>query len=874
MSQWGEVSSKSKKTRSKPKDTVNAAATTDSHSGSTRPSRGGRNVSESGRGGRGRGADRGGRAPRSRPAQPATNGARKEHNLSVPTEESTAWDTTTTTKQGDSESRGHAAAEQPASGPEPTKAAAPPAKTWASMLRQATAPKVAPKPKEPPVQKPTESLEPLPPVESPAPIEAPAAAEPEPEPEPVEAPATEEAPSPSTEATEPATELPPTKDALTESNLEQVNDTSAPAPTDTAASTAADSWAPAPADISSVPTPTSHAPSQTQPPPAVPQPAGFVATPTKPVGRAPHFQRRILDQEEAVRMPGNREVDRAAVQFGAFSLNGTEEDIDGDREEPETRAQPPDDSPIAHPRTSLPPVSQPNAVPESLSQKPAAPAVPAGAPTGIAPDLDGSVQEQQANAPSLAPAAQAQAQQPIAGQGMFSSFVGTNDLYTNGLPYSAQPVAQTAQSFGRFGAQEGAPGFASLNQQGAATISHQQQQYENFQAQQQPAQPPHTSGAFSSAPGDFSSYYTADQQNRAPYNYYGQQYGQQQHQASQGQPEPTAATQQPQPQRAFGGYNQPSQADNLSQYPQSGVGGLHNQSRFGGVATDPQSSGHTTPNPPGQGQGQQQPTGQTSQPQSHAQQNYPYNTHPYFNNPYYHTYYAQAYGQGGYGGAPYGKGGIYGAPYNIPPQAPYDHSSSPAGGFQSSLHRDNNGIGSGLGDYGRVGSAQSGHQGGLGASSFGGMHDTFGRGPSSYQSQAGQGFNAQSQGAGSGSANDDLKPYVDSKTAAGPSPSLGGARPGSATNNAPAGQGGLPPQSNAQMAGYGGYPSHLQQGLHGSSGYGMGGGSGAGQHGNTPYGSYGQGGFGSGGYYGGGGQQQQQQQQQQQRGGWGGNYNH
>lgn len=32
-------------------------------------------------------------------------------------------------------------------------------------------------------------------------------------------------------------------------------------------------------------------------------------------------------------MPGNREVDRAAVQFGAFNLNGSgEEDVDGDRE--------------------------------------------------------------------------------------------------------------------------------------------------------------------------------------------------------------------------------------------------------------------------------------------------------------------------------------------------------------------------------------------------------------------------------------------------------------------------------------------------------------------------------------------------------------
>ena len=71
-------------------------------------------------------------------------------------------------------------------------------------------------------------------------------------------------------------------------------------------------------------------------------------------------------------MPGNRDqVDRAAVQFGAFSLND-EDDIDGDREEPETRPQPPEDSPITHPRTSLPPV-QPAPVPEAYSApKPAA----------------------------------------------------------------------------------------------------------------------------------------------------------------------------------------------------------------------------------------------------------------------------------------------------------------------------------------------------------------------------------------------------------------------------------------------------------------------------------------------------------------------
>src|SRR5690606_22552896 len=120
------------------------------------------------------------------------------------------------------------------------------------------------------------------------------------------------------------------------------------------------------------------------------------------------------------------------------------------------------------------------------------------------------------------------------------------------------------------------------------------------------------------------------------------------------------------------------------------------------------------------------------------------------------------------------------------------------------------------------------------------------------------------------SASDDLKPFGD-KTGSGPSPSLGGARPGSVTAgpNAPANQSGLPPPQASQMGAgaYAGYPNHLQgHGLHGSSAYGMGGTGGANQHGNTPYGSYGQGGFGGsgGGYYGSGQQQHQQHQQQQQ----------
>jgi hypothetical protein len=87
-------------------------------------------------------------------------------------------------------------------------------------------------------------------------------------------------------------------------------------------------------------------------------------------------------------MPGNREVDRAAVQFGAFNLNGSgDEDVDGEREEAETRAQPPQHSPIA-PRATLPPVPAPQqpaaSVPETFPTPKQSAGLPAAAthPTG------------------------------------------------------------------------------------------------------------------------------------------------------------------------------------------------------------------------------------------------------------------------------------------------------------------------------------------------------------------------------------------------------------------------------------------------------------------------------------------------------------
>ncbi|KAK2031767.1 hypothetical protein LX32DRAFT_636990 [Colletotrichum zoysiae] len=842
ISQWGEVTKKAP--RSKAKDSTTAASNIDSST--ARPARGGRNLTDAGRG-RGRNADRGGRGGgRGRASNTAApNGTRHAKDtaqpLSVPTEESNAWDTPKTdTKDAPAEDpwAPKETTEKPAApATEPPKPAGPAPKTWASMLRQTAVPKPAPKPpKQEPAPKPAEPIEPLPPVAPAAEPTPEPESEPEPQPEPTpeipaEPPHEEPAPAEVPAVIEPEVALPPSKDQLTETNLEQVVDESHPPATATVASTAADSWDPRLNAASATATPISASQQQHQPiRPAVPTTnSGFAASAIKATtergSRTPSYQRRVLDQEEAVRMPGNREVDRAAVQFGAFSLN-EDDDIDGDREEPETRTQPPADSPVAHPRTSLPPAPQQAPVPEAIGTQKPAPGLPppaaAAAPTGPA------------SAAPPAPAAQ--------------------------VP---QPGAAPAQPYSRFGQtgpqepssfpQKSIDPFTQPNQPPSAS----QNQFDGFpnQPSQQNQQP---GGAFSSAPSEYSSYYTADQQNRPPYNYYNQPYGQQ---GAQGHQDSVSSQQ-----RSFGGYNA-SQADNLSQYPQSG--GLQNQSRYGGVTNDAQNSGHTTPNPTAQ---TQQAASQASQPQSHGQQSYPYNSHPYYNNAYYSNYMNYGhYGQGGYGGAPYGKGGVYGHPYGMSPQGPYDHASSPAAGFgQSSLHRADSGLSSGLagGDFGgRAGSAQSGNQPGLAGSGFGGVQDTFGRGSSSYQSPAGQGFNSTAQPSNAASANDDLKPFGDGKPGAGPSPSLGGARPGSATNTA-SGQTGLPPpQSASQMGGYGGYPSHLQgHGLHGSSGYGMGGAT-AGQHGSAPFGSYGQqqqqGGYGSG-YYGSGSQQQ--------RGGWGGNY--
>ncbi|KAI1160116.1 hypothetical protein F5B18DRAFT_541412 [Nemania serpens] len=849
ISQWGEVpKTKKPAARLKTKPDTPSTGTTEL-SGNTRPTRGGRS---DGSRGRARGNERARGSGRGRGAAHATtNGHRaKDGQLSVPTEEATAWagavaadeshlteltNSTPTIPDSTADNVPVAPATTTNPVPKPVTSTQAAPKTWASMLRESSTPKPAPKPKEAPVPKPAEVLEPLPPAE-------PVIAEPEPEPQAGETPAPTEplveepVPTETVKIVEPEVVLPPPEDDLTKVNLDLLPDESVPPTSATAASTAADSWdTRQPAQPSPAVTPLSA--SQAQHQAGRPAASGYAATALKaterPAARMPSYQRRLLEQEEAVRMPGNREVDRAAVQFGALNFIEAEDDIDGDREDPETRTQPPPESPAA-PRASLPPIAQPVSVPDSFpsAQKPTSsqPQAPGAATTPVAPPTGpASSITQQPQAPS------------------------TNS------PYGRFPQASSHEPAG-FPQKP----YDTFSQQPATTSAS----FDSFPATTTQAPGPPTSGAFSSGPNDYSSYYTADQQSRNTYGaYYG--YGQQVGGPNHGEPNASS--------RPFTAYNA-SQSDNLSQYPQSGA----QQSRYPGAAsTDAHNGGHNTPNPVGQNQ--QQTSGQGTQPQSNIhqqqqqqqQQQYPYQ-HPYYSSPYYAQYVNQpygAYGQGGYGGAPYGKGGVYGQghQYGMSPQGPFDHGSTAAtAGFgQSSVGSRETGLTSGINDFGRSGTGQqSGAPGALGSGGFGGVHDSYGRG-SGFPSQGGQAFNATNAPTTTpGGGNDDLKPYGDSKVAGGPSPSLAAAaRPGSTTNATPAVSGLPPPQSTQQgMGGYGGYPSHLTQGLHGgqtgASGYGGGGSSSQG-HGNNPYGA-GYGGQTFGSYYGGGRQGHQ--------GGWGGNY--
>lgn len=289
---------------------------------------------------------------------------------------------------------------------------------------------------------------------------------------------------------EPSIELTPSKDQLTEENLEHLPDTSHPAPTGTVASTI-DSHSATPSVV----------PHAQQAPIGRPPMGGFATSAHRATAtpRSASFQRRFMEQQEAVVMPGNHAIDRTAVQFGSMGLNGdAEPDVDEDREDAETRL-PPQLSPPSQPRASLPPAPRQAAVPGDL-QRPD-PTQASNPPPGLL-----ATQPQQ---PTQSPSAQL-ASQNVGQQGSQA-----------GQPYN---------QFGRIG--QGLPADATAPRPYDPFGQHQTQQsaFDNYPSHSQAAgqaQQQSQLGGISSGPTDFSSYYTSDH-SRNPYpNYYGGGYGQQ-----------------------------------------------------------------------------------------------------------------------------------------------------------------------------------------------------------------------------------------------------------------------------------------------------------------------------------------------------------
>ncbi|KNG49432.1 rnapii degradation factor def1 [Stemphylium lycopersici] len=824
VSQFSEVPKKAKdRSRSKAKENVVPTDGTSSLRGRPDGARRGVDSGRGGRGGRGtdrgRGGIRGGRGGAA--AGPRTAAG------SVPTTESSAWDTPAVAEEPDEAKHDDTTAQAPEATPDAIKPAVEATmtaakKTWASMF---AAPKPAPAPAVPKAApKPAPAAAPETPSQVPdgtpandVPQEPPVPAEEVPTPpaaeKTIETPPAvpndtpKKTPEKGTEVATPDVTLTPSGDQLTQENVEHLPDESHPPPTETAFSTVASSK-----DIgSAVATPLNG---PTHAPIGRPAIGGFQTTALKATTGTPHrsasYQRRLVEQQEAVVMPGNHAVDRAAVQFGSMGLgDGSDPDVDEDREEAETRTQPPQHSPVAQPRASLPPA--PRQAPTQAEAQPQE-ALPTPKP-----------------APGLPPAPQ---HQPPLQQSP-----------SNPLSHAMQPQgSQSNQPYNQF-ARYGQPGVQSeasappqkpYDPFGQQIPQSNQSQSHAYDYATQQSQAPSQPGAFSSAPDNYPSYLTAEQ--RAQYqNYYGT-YGQPIAQTQQ-----EAGSAQQRTGSAFGS------GPTDSAYAQGQM--QQSQSRYG----DAQNSGHNTPNPAamaGQGHSAQ---GQHAQHGHGA--GYPYN-HPYYGSPYYANYMNQfgGYGQGAAGYGSFGKG-MYGQPhhYGMSPQASFDqHSSSPAnaGGFgASSLHDRGSAMAGGFGDYGRSASAASQNPSATaGSAGFGAIPDTFSRPGNFHQSSYGQ------QG-GQGLGDDALKPSSDYKSG-GPSPSALGAqpgRPGSANQSTP-GQGG--PQHSQQ--GYGGYPSHL-----GNSGYGGLGGLGhqnSGSHQQSGYGNYGGfGGYGGGSYN---------------RGGWGGNYGH
>ena len=702
---------------------------------------------------------------------------------------------------------------------EPIKGSSKPdgTRTWASMFTKKSSP--SPVTSAPKVDQKTQSFETPPAVstvsESQLPIPL------------GEPPVVEEANNPlllSASDTEPAVEVTPSEDQLTESNLQQVpGSPQEPATTTVVSNAGTNEVRTASGAITPVP---GSAISQQ---PLRPGLGGFQTSALKattPTPRSSSFIRRVKEQQEAVVMPGNHAVDRAAVQFGSLGLGNSSADfeMDDDREQPETREQPPQHSPVA-PKAFLPAASQ-QIQPETTKTTSNLTAALGSHPSATS--------DQQATQPS--------------GQSAYSY-----SQFGYAHPGQIGDHAAAQKGYEAFGQQALQTAAGSLNGYPSHSQTPNQPSQANLQSQ---------AGNYSSAANDYSSYYTSDPQRNA-YNVYGS-YGQ--NQAPQDSSQKSGAN--------FG-------ATSASELPATVATSqaIHpGQTRFG---TMDQNSGHSTPNLQNatQTQSQGQQAQQVSQGHGNQHAGYPYGTsNPYYGN-YYPNYMGQhSYGrsdrppyddvrryedqylnqthhygyganQGAYGTSPYG--GKYAQPhqgYGMPSQAWDTHAGSPANagsyGQQPGASREN---ATAHAAYGRTGSTQPAEGQQQGTTAFGGMTDVFGRSGSAYSNQASHQQTQQG-------VDDTSRGYGDSSKAAGPSPVSGqnAARPTSAVNAQSQGS-----QAQNQQQNYGGYPGHSQQSHYGSN-YGHQ--STTQGHQSSGYGAYA--GFG-GTYYG-----------NNSRGNWSGSYNH
>ena len=529
VSQFAEVKKTKDRARSKAKEEPAAAGANDKFSARGGRGRGGLDAA---RGGRGRGVDRGrGSFRGGRGGHATTNGTSKDAPIaSIPTTESSAWDTLAPTETANGswdntpaettkEATSNGEAEKDgaekenlgtfdstiAAVTETVKSSLIPEgvkKSWASMF---SAPKPAPAPpkKASPAQPPPAEVaapEPVPAEpetaqveETPQHVEAPPAASEEPTPS-IDL---ESSPLPSPSTTTGELELTPTKVPLTEENVEHLPDESHGPASHTVAS-----------EFGSVDT-RNLTPLPSQKAPIGRPPMGGYSTSayraTGMPGRTASYQRRVLDQQEALVMPGHNAVDRAAVQFGSMGLNGEAGlDVDEDREEPETQ-QVLQHSPPAQVKTSLPPVPRQTEAPQELgsshSQQQGLP-TPKQAP-GLPPaSQHNHMQMQDAMAPGHAPE-QSQLHQGYGQQSRYGQ---------SGLPQQ-DSGAQQQQKYDAFGYQTS----GHYDQHGLQQSQQQQSQ--------QPQQQSHSGfGGQSSAPNDYSSYYTSTEQRNAYNQYYGSPY--------------------------------------------------------------------------------------------------------------------------------------------------------------------------------------------------------------------------------------------------------------------------------------------------------------------------------------------------------------